>query len=199
VSDEFDYWLGTTFLRCQKDEVAGGWEVEVSRIALPRVLSAGQAWRAAVYLLRLSGHAPGPLPGELEAIRARAEATEGVIVSARHGGWVGRAVEDRAALLRALDSALADLAAAEGALADLCSPQSGEANAAYLRGRDDGVRRCVAELRAEVTRLREIAGDGSSGAHAETRELCLLRAVTVEMLARRVESPAAPAAGPGGE
>jgi plasmid stabilization system protein ParE len=135
---------------------------------------------------------------ELEAIRGRAEATKKA--KARYPDLSPSVDEkDRERLLRALDAALADLAAAEGALFDLTSPQSGEANAAYLRGAEDERRRCVAELRAEVTRLREMAGDGSSFAHAETRELCLLRAVTVEMLARRVESPPAPAAAPGGE
>jgi hypothetical protein len=131
---------------------------------------------------------------ELEAIRERDRQWEEH--QARHGyNNLPLSALDARALLSALDALAADLAAAGGALHDLTSPQSGEANAAYLRGVEDGVRRCVGELRAEVTRLREMAGDGSSFAHAETRELCLLRAVTVEMLARRVESPSAPSPG----
>jgi hypothetical protein len=91
---------------------------------------------------------------------------------------------DARALLAALDAVTGDRAAAEGALADLCSPQSGEANAAYLRGVEDERRRCVALLVAEADRKRERGVEGAA--------VCYDRAASI------VATPPAPAAAPGG-
>lgn len=129
----------------------------------------------------------GRLTGaELEAIRERAE----------HGWPIGQPVyDDVGSLLAHADALAADLAAAEGALFDLTSPQSGEANAAYLRGVEDGVRRAAGVIRQDKARLL---------ARVETSDDPVARrwfawvAGNLDALAAEVESPPAPAAAPGG-
>jgi hypothetical protein len=129
---------------------------------------------------------------ELKAIRARAEADHEYWQ--RHTDLKPSGEEaDRAALLAALDSALADLAAAEGALHDLTSPQSGEANAAYLRGVEDERARCAALLRLTAGDHRRFLPQATPGAQ---RLVVASVADALDSTATEVESPPAPAAPP---